>query len=492
VSAPAHPAEPAARRWRALPPPWLALGALCALAALLRLPTLGAQSLWFDEAVTAVDVLKPTLFGTLAAVPDQELAPPLYPVLVWTWSQLFGTGEAGLRSFSALASVLTVPLAYAAAARLGGRRAGLVAGALVALNPLLVWYGQEARHYALLVLLGALTLLLFLRALERGTSRALLAWAAAASLALLTHYFAAFLLLPQAVWLLVRAGRRALPALAIVGGVGLALLPLALHQRGTGGADWVALIPWEQRVADFGQTGWLAGWPEATHPLWLVPAGLFALVLGVLLARADRAERRGALTAAGVGLGALALAAALALAGADYLYFRHHMAALAPLLVAAAVLLASRRAGRLGAAAVAGICALWLLTNLAVAARPEMQRDDWRAAARALGPARAPRVVVVNPFFAREPLVFYGHRLAALPPEGAVVSEVALVGTTTSGTPLAARPDLPGFRLVGEPRRVQRVRVSRLVAPAPTRVGTAALAAALDVRPDAVALELPR
>src|SRR5947207_1635776 len=81
----------------------------------------------------------------------------------------------------------------------------------VAVGPLLVWYSQEARAYALLVLTSALTIWLFAAALQEPERRTWLAWwAAAASLALLSHYFAAFLVVPEAAWLLWSARGREL------------------------------------------------------------------------------------------------------------------------------------------------------------------------------------------------------------------------------------------------------------------------------------------
>src|SRR5690242_5921335 len=65
-------------------------------------------------------------------------------------------GEAGLRSLSALAGVATVPVAYVAARTLVCARVGVIAAALTACNPLLIWYSQDARSYSLLVLLTAL------------------------------------------------------------------------------------------------------------------------------------------------------------------------------------------------------------------------------------------------------------------------------------------------------------------------------------------------
>jgi len=141
---------------------------ITAVAAIVRFATLDLQSFDHDEAVTAARVIHPSLFDTLSAVVDGERSPPLYYVLVWAWSKIFGTGEVGLRSLSALCGTLTVPLAYAAAAALGpSRRVALLAAAFVALNPYLIWYSQEARSYALMVLFAALALVYFARSLDR-------------------------------------------------------------------------------------------------------------------------------------------------------------------------------------------------------------------------------------------------------------------------------------------------------------------------------------
>ncbi|HEU0317212.1 MAG TPA: glycosyltransferase family 39 protein, partial [Solirubrobacteraceae bacterium] len=123
-------------------------------AAALRFATLGQQSFWFDEASTG-RLMRMGLGSMIRALPDGESTPPLYYVLAWVWTRAFGTGEVGLRSLSALAGTLTVLAVYAAAARLFDRRAGLAAAALATFSPLLIWYSQEARAYALLVLLSA-------------------------------------------------------------------------------------------------------------------------------------------------------------------------------------------------------------------------------------------------------------------------------------------------------------------------------------------------
>src|SRR4029077_9241470 len=100
----------------------------------------------------------------------------------WVWTQVTGTGEFGLRSLSALAGVATVPVAYLLGLELRGRRAGLMAAALVAVNPMLLWYSQEARAYALLALLCAVSLLYCARAERRGGRRDFIRWGLASGL----------------------------------------------------------------------------------------------------------------------------------------------------------------------------------------------------------------------------------------------------------------------------------------------------------------------
>src|SRR5262249_5748956 len=156
----------------------------------------------------------------------------------WVWTQLFGTGEFGLRALSALAGLAIVPVAYLIGVELRGRRAGLVAAALVAGNPMLLWYSQEARAYSLFALLCAISVLSILRALRGGRRGDAIGWGLSSALALATHYFAFFPILVEALWLLRRRGRTSFGGLAIVLVAGLALAPLVVHQASIGHAEW--------------------------------------------------------------------------------------------------------------------------------------------------------------------------------------------------------------------------------------------------------------
>src|SRR5580693_3285415 len=125
-------------------PDWWPLGAILLLAAILRLSTLGQQSFWYDEAFTPVHVLRASLAATLHNVVHTENTPPLWYVLEWAIARVLGTGVLALRLLSALAGIATVAVAWAIARELATRRTAIVCATLVAVNPLFVWYSQEA------------------------------------------------------------------------------------------------------------------------------------------------------------------------------------------------------------------------------------------------------------------------------------------------------------------------------------------------------------
>src|SRR3954470_22366343 len=97
------------------------LAGITVAGALLRFLTLDVQSYWLDEVAT-VNILHKGFGDMFSAVASGESTPPLYYVLAWVWAKLFGTGEVGLRSLSALFGTAAVPVAYLAGARLVTRR----------------------------------------------------------------------------------------------------------------------------------------------------------------------------------------------------------------------------------------------------------------------------------------------------------------------------------------------------------------------------------
>ena len=170
----------------------IALVALIILSAfVLRVYQLDAQSLWYDEGLSAYLASLP-LADTIAqsAATDH---PPLHALILNVWMRLAGPSEFPVRFGSVVFGTLAVALTYALGRRTGGHRTGVIAAALIAIAPIAVWYAQEARGYSLLVTLMLIATLAFLRLMEGDQRlRVWLAYTLACAGALYTHYFAAF------------------------------------------------------------------------------------------------------------------------------------------------------------------------------------------------------------------------------------------------------------------------------------------------------------
>ncbi|HEU5253484.1 MAG TPA: glycosyltransferase family 39 protein [Solirubrobacterales bacterium] len=440
---------------------WFVAG-LTVVGAILRFATLGVQAYHHDEIVTASRVLRVGFGHAMDAVGFSESAPPLYYALAWPWTQVAGTGEWGLRSLSAVAGVATIPVAYFLGRELRGARTGLWAAALVAVNPMLLWYSQEARAYALLALFCALSLLFCVRAMQADRDdegkRDFVLWGVFSALALATHYFAVFPLLAEILLLARRRGRAIWRGLWIVALAAALLAPLAYHQMSYGHAEWIGKFSLGHRLGEtaitftVGEIGDIIGRAEQPEPA-LLPLALVLVGFVLLVRRGSRAERGAAAVPLAVGAAALGIPLLLALGpgGKDFVLARNLLPALVPLLLAVAVALTVERARRLGTAVAAllvaysfGIC-VWASTD------PDLQRPDWEAVAKHLGEPEGPRATVTW-VIGEAPLRYYlstgAIQLKASEGYEWLVREVTFVSMGKAPPP-PARLLGPGFRETG-------------------------------------------
>jgi 4-amino-4-deoxy-L-arabinose transferase-like glycosyltransferase len=205
---------------------------------------LGQNSLWVDEYASLLTARFPLADIPVAALSHDAFEPPLYFWLLHLVIGFFGDSETALRLVSVVAGAITVPLAVLLIRALGeSTRVAALCGALLALNPLHLWYSQEARPYALLVCLGLGSLVCLLRALRTGTALAWAGFAVLASLTILTHVVGLVFPLVGWIWAL-RSRRDAMvirPLLAASTVILLATAPFAyqlaqavLQAQGTG------------------------------------------------------------------------------------------------------------------------------------------------------------------------------------------------------------------------------------------------------------------
>jgi len=394
-----------------------------AIAVALRFSTLGLQSYWSDEAAT-VDLLRGSFGHMLSALPDHERTPPLYYAVAWFWSRVFGTGEVGLRSVSAVFGVDTVLVAYLIARHVADERAGLIAGLLCAVSPLLVWYSQEARSYSMLVFLCAASVWLWLRASKSRSRASMVAWGIVSCLAILTHYFGSFIVLFEALFLL--RTRRGEPVLlgvvALLAAAQVSLIPLALHQAHANEPNYyVTTTPLSTRIIDIPKRFLLGetGAPTAAALFGFALVILAGAAAWLLMTRANSVARRGAGPLLALAAFATVLPLCLAVIGLDFFAYRYLLATWVLLAVAAAVGL-STRAGLIGSAVAVGLAASLLTLTVTVDLTPKLQRADWAFSPTALKRPHWGRLIMVTPAFEGFPFQlyvpsakgFFGHRIA--------------------------------------------------------------------------------
>ncbi len=207
----------------------LILGGMMVLAIGLRL--LASRSLWLDEATSWYETQLP-FHRMLEVLRDTDVHPPGYFAVLWATVRGFGDGELALRLPSLLAATALVPMLYVAGKAMYDRATGLVAAGFAVVAPIVVWYSQEARMYAQLMLLAGVAVWALYQALETGRARYWLAYALAGAALAWTQYFA---FLPMATfeaaiaivaWQQKRAGRPV--ARIVVGGLLATLLIAAL------------------------------------------------------------------------------------------------------------------------------------------------------------------------------------------------------------------------------------------------------------------------
>jgi 4-amino-4-deoxy-L-arabinose transferase-like glycosyltransferase len=397
-------------------PAWLtqALPWVFALALLVRLTSLTYHSLWFDEIMSTFWAAKPAaVIWQVGLALKSDKHPPLYYLLLRGWTFRFGGGDFAVRSLGAIIGALAVLPTYGIGRHLGGRKAAALAALLMALNPFLVWYSQEARMFMPAVTFALIGLYGLLSLVEApgmaGFGFTVLGFTAA----LYSYLYSAFLLPVAGIWLLTwwwlhRARQRAarglwlgITALAIAGAAFSPIASAAWHVSGVEavhGQAFQGMWPSLAALLRVYTLGWPSWQPQITWPL-AAAAGALAL-LGCLArggAREDLGDRWGG-AFLGVWFGTIILVGGYLLSRDSRVFAetRYQIALVPALCLAwgralAWLWLRRRSAGLIGMSLFVGVTLLALPFDWT----PQNRKEDWRQAAAFLEANAGPNDAIV-------------------------------------------------------------------------------------------------
>jgi len=119
--------------------------ALLVAAAGLRFVQIDAQSLWYDEGVSAGMIGQDPIAIIRAAAADFH--PPLYYLILAAWAKVLGDSTWAIRGLSACAGVVLVVATWRLATHLFGATGGWLAGFWATVSPLGIAFSQELRMY---------------------------------------------------------------------------------------------------------------------------------------------------------------------------------------------------------------------------------------------------------------------------------------------------------------------------------------------------------
>ena len=291
--------------------------------------------MWLDEAQTVAIARRslPHLFEALKL----DGSPPLYYVMLHWWMSLFGTSSVAIRSLSGVISVLTLPLMWFAARRVGAdRRLASIAVLLLALNPFAIRYATEARMYSLVV---ALWLVAFLTLSRWWTSRSWWAGVLGAltiAALVLTQYWGLFAVLAVGAgslfvaWRGDRRGWRLL-AVLVVGCLGFVpWLGSFVYQLRHTGAPWGS--PPSIGTAFDAPFSWAGAGPLGLDIV--LGLGYYALLVVAVRAALRQGGRRTALLLVGVAAATLFIGVVVSQSVGSAYATRYSAIALAPFLLA--------------------------------------------------------------------------------------------------------------------------------------------------------------
>lgn len=222
---------------------WLIL----VLGTILRLISLN-QSLWLDEAINVMAAKSYSFFGMITQYAIADFHPPGYFILLWFWTKAFSISEIAVRIPSVIFGVLTTYVIFLIGQKIHSKALGLLAAILLAVNPLHIYYSQEARMYSLAALAVSLNIFLLLKFIKG--EKINLLFLIISNLLVLSSDYVAYFIFPAEFIFLLLTGKKVLlkrwfAALIMAVLVGIWWLPIFLNQLDVGSVASSRLPTWK-------------------------------------------------------------------------------------------------------------------------------------------------------------------------------------------------------------------------------------------------------
>ena len=266
----------------------------------LRLHNAEQFSFWTDEGLTPLrsGYTVSTILSNEVTIQEgvtEDTHPPLFFLIIHFSRQIFGESDFAYRFPSLLAGVLLLPLLAAVGRQMRSRWLGIVVAGLTAVNPLQIWYANEARMYTIAILLVTAASYLLWRLIAQANRggqlspqvirKHLIYYLLLMGLATYTLYTTVLLILGQAIfWLILlwRQGhKRLLLGTAVLGVIISApLIPYTIPRLFSGyEANFYYVSPWImlQDVIRFFALGRSVDFESA--PIIGLNIGIFLLLL---------------------------------------------------------------------------------------------------------------------------------------------------------------------------------------------------------------------
>lgn len=174
-------------------PEWLVISGfllvIVAISVYFRTRQIGGQ-FWMDEAITVGIASHP--LSQIPGIMRMDGSPPLFYMILHFWMTWFGNTEAATHSLSVIFGALTIPVGYWGGRTLVNKKAGVYAAVLFATNAFITGYSDETRMYALMVLLGLLATIGFIKGFVYRERRYVVLFSIMQALMLYTHSWGLF------------------------------------------------------------------------------------------------------------------------------------------------------------------------------------------------------------------------------------------------------------------------------------------------------------